>query len=90
MTRGGAVYIFMSEGQRSRSPGVKKYLTAMIPYMGKERLLYLWAKKDNSIISVNAYSTLLLSTPIHKTILITTQYTLYIMYFRKIGQGNFI
>ena len=37
MTRGGAVYFFMSEGQKARSPGVKKYLTAMIPFMGKER-----------------------------------------------------
>ena len=37
MTRGGAVYFFMSEGQRSRSQGVKKILTAIIPFMGKER-----------------------------------------------------
>ena len=37
MTREGAIYIFMSEGQRSRSPGVKTYLTTMILFMGKER-----------------------------------------------------
>ena len=55
MTRGGAVYFNMSEGQRSRSQGVKNNLTAMIPLMGKERQLYIWAKKDNSIISVKRF-----------------------------------
>ena len=76
MKRGGAVYFFMSEGQRSRSPGVNKYLTAMIPFKGPRKITLSLASKAFFIY-------VCLSTPIHKTILITTQCTLHIMYFAQ-------